>query len=302
MLDELRGLLVFAHVVDARSFSAAAKELGMTKSAVSKHVQQLEAQLGVQLLVRTTRKLSLTDVGERVHAASTSIRESAHAAREAATLHTGSVSGNLRITAPAVLGRTHLTALVTEFLERHPALSAELIFSDSFVDLVEERIDVALRVGRTRRDTSLVARRIADVPMLICAAPRYLAQRGRVRVPADLTQHEWVQHQPRPEPNRVTFHKGRRRASVQVQGRLSCDDGAAGVEAAIQGFGVVLGPDFELSDAVRTGRLVPLLTDWSLDHAVLSAVFPPRRHVSAKVRAFVDFVAERWKRPPWSLS
>src|SRR6476620_10753463 len=117
MLDELRGLLVFAHVVDARSFSSAAKQLGITKSAVSKHIQQLEERLGVQLMVRTTRQLSLTEVGQRVYAASTGIRDSAEIAREAASSHSGTITGTLRITAPAMLGRKHVVPVVTAFME-----------------------------------------------------------------------------------------------------------------------------------------------------------------------------------------
>src|SRR4051794_34177589 len=133
MLDELRGLLVFAHVVDGGSFSNAAKRLGITKSAVSKHIQQLEERLGVQLLVRTTRQLSLTDVGERVYAASAGIRDSLEVAQEAASSHAGTITGTLRITAPAILGRKHVIPLVTEFMERHPALSVQLTSTDSFV-------------------------------------------------------------------------------------------------------------------------------------------------------------------------
>ncbi len=300
MLDELRGLLVFAHVVDGRSFSSAAKRLGISKSAVSKQVQQLEERLGVQLLVRTTRQLALTEVGERVYAASVGIRDSAAVAQEAASSHAGTITGTLRITAPAMLGRTHVVPVVTEFMELHPGVAAHLALTDAFVDLVAERMDVALRVGRVA-DAGLVTRRLAKVPVLICAAPRYLERHGTPRTPAELSKLEWLHHLPSTDPNRVTLRKGRREVTVPVRGRLSSNDGAAGVRAVVAGFGVMAGPAFELSDEMRSGQLVRLLPDWNLDDLVVQAVFPARRHVSAKVRAFVDFIASRWAAAPWCL-
>jgi DNA-binding transcriptional LysR family regulator len=299
MLDDLRGLLVFAHVADAGSFSAAAQHLGITKSAVSKHVQQLEERLGVQLLIRTTRQLSLTEVGERVYAASVGIRESAETAREAASSHAGVVTGTLRVTAPSALGRKYLIPIVTTFMERHPGVSVELLLSDAFVDLVAERVDMAVRVDRALA-RGLVARRLAGVRMVPCASPHYLARRGSPRSPAELAALDWVLHIPSRAPNRVTFRKGRKQAVIELLGRLTCNDGAAGVQAAVNGFGVVLAPEFELSDEVRSGQLVPLLTDWRLEERAVHAVFPPRRHVSAKVRAFAQTLAEHWRVAPWA--
>ncbi|MFT3928290.1 MAG: LysR substrate-binding domain-containing protein [Myxococcales bacterium] len=301
MLDELRGLLVFAHVVDARSFSAAAKRLNITKSAVSKHIQQLEERLGVQLLVRTTRKLSLTEVGERVYAASVGIRDSAEIAQEAASSHAGTITGTLRLTAPSMLGRKYVVPVVTEFMERHPGLRVELLFTDAFVDLVAERIDVALRGGRLV-DPGLVARRLVRVPVPICASPRYLAQHGHPKTPLELAKHEWIHHLPSREPNRLTLHKGRRSVTINLEGRLTSNDGAASLQAAVSGFGIMAAPLFELSDEVRSKQLVPLLTDWRHDDVLVQAVFPPRRHVSAKVRGFVDFIAARWNKAPWALT
>ena len=291
---------MFAHVVDERSFSGAAKRLGITKSAVSKHVQQLEARLGVQLLVRTTRKLSLTEVGERVYAASVGVRDSAEIAEEAASSHAGTITGTLRITAPSMLGRRYVIPVVTAFLELHPGLSVDLVLTDAFVDLVAERIDVALRVGPLV-DPSLVARRLVKAPFLICAAPRYLARHGVPKTPLELAKLEWIRHAPSREPNRLTLHKGRRAVTIDVRGRLRTSDGAASVQAAVDGFGIMAGPEFELSEEVRSKQLVLLLTDWRVDDFLVQAVFPPRRHVSAKVRGFVDFIAARWSKAPWGL-
>ncbi len=298
MLEQLRGLVVFAEVVDAKSFARAADRLGMTRSAVSKHVAQLEAQLGVQLLSRTTRKLSLTEVGERVYAASSSVREGAELAREAAHVHVGAVEGTLRVTAPVGLGRNYLIPLADELMRLHPRLEIALILADAYVDLVEERIDVALRVGR-HVDSSLVSRRIGTMTMAFCAAPRYLAEHGTPKHPRDLAQHQVIRHLPRAGSEPIVMRNGRRTARIEVTGRLSCNDGHTSVAAAVQGLGVFVGPEFEFAPEVRAGRLARVLVGWTTDTMILHAVSPPRRHVSSKVRAFVDFVGERWRKPPW---
>jgi DNA-binding transcriptional LysR family regulator len=301
MFQDLRGLLVFAHVVDSKSFSGAAGRLGVTKSAVSKLVAGLEAHLGVQLLVRTTRKLALTEIGERVYASCSRLAEDVDAAQQAAATHRSVVVGHARVTAPAVLGRKYLVPLAVEFLADHPRVSLELDLGDRFLDLVEDRIDVAFRVGRRLTDSSLVARRLAEVRMLTCASPAYLARRGTPKKPADLAAHEWIAHGPGTERSHVVFHKGKVSVTVKRSGRFNCFDGAATVAAAAAGHGIVVAPEFELSDGVARGTLVPLLSGWELDRLFLSALFPPQRHVTTKVRAFVDFVADKWKAPPWRV-
>jgi DNA-binding transcriptional LysR family regulator len=301
ILQDLRGLLVFAHVVEALSFSKAAERLGVTKSAVSKQVAQLEAQLGVQLLSRTTRKLSLTDVGERVYTTSKELLQTLEAAREAAHHHGATMLGHLRVTAPAALGRSFVVPLATAFLTQHPQLSMEIVLGDAFVDLVMERIDVAVRVGRVV-DSTLVARRLGKVDLVLCASPAYLARHGTPTTPEELTHHEWLQHTPFVQEMQLELHKGRRRMSVPVRGRLNCNDGAGGVRAAVEGFGLVAAPAFELCDEVRSGKLVRLLADWQLPQIDIHIVFPPRRHVTSKVRVWADFLGEHLRDPPWRLS
>jgi len=305
MLDQLRGLVVFAEVVDGKSFARAAARLHITRSAVSKHVAQLESQLGVQLLSRTTRKLSLTEVGARVYAASSSVRDAAELAREAAHTHQGVVEGTLRVTAPVGLGRTYLVPLARELMARHPRLEVALLLSDSYLDLVEERIDVALRVARAHDsravDSTLVARSVAPVSIVLCAAPSYLAQHGTPTRPSELARHQFIRHLPSAEPGRLRLSKGKRDVEVTVAGRLTCNDGATSVEAALQGLGVISVPEFEVSDEVRAGRLRLVLVGWTTHGMSLLAVTPPRRHVSSKVRTFVDFVCERWQVPPWQI-
>lgn len=299
-LEELRGLVVFARLAEVMSFSKAAERLGMTRSAVSKHIANLESQLDTQLLVRTTRKISLTEAGERVLPMATQIAESMELSREAARGKEGAIAGHLRIAAPSQLGRSYLVELMARFLAEHRQVTAELVLGDAYVDLVTDRIDVALRVGRFV-DSSLVARRVAKVEALLCAAPSYLQRMGTPRTPADLDAHEFVNHVPSTMQNRITFHKAGRATTVRTGGRLSCNDGAAAVEAAVRGMAMMVAPAFELSEQVKSGALVRVLPSWSLGEFTLHAVSPPRRHVASKVRAFVDFVCQAWKVPPWSV-
>ncbi|HVU02335.1 MAG TPA: LysR family transcriptional regulator [Polyangiaceae bacterium] len=302
MIRDVRGLLAFAAVVESKSFSGAASRLGVTKSAVSKLVRGLEAELSVQLLVRTTRRLALTEVGERVYESCARLVQDLEGAEQAVATHRSVVIGHLRITAPVVVGRDYVLPLLAEFLSLHPQVTAELDLSDGYVDLLERRMDLAVRAGRTFVDSTLVTRRLADARFLVCGAPKYLARRGTPKVPTDLGAHDFVLHGGALEPARLTFHKGRSTTTVALHGRLACSDGAATVEAAVQGFGLVVAPEFEFGDHVSKKRLVVLFPDFRLERLTLSAVLPPHRHAPTKVRAFVDFVASRWQHPPWLTS
>jgi DNA-binding transcriptional LysR family regulator len=301
MLDALRGYYVFAHVAELRSFSRAAERLGLTRSAISKHVVQLESLLGVQLIVRTTRKLALTDAGERVYESCARMAAEVAAANEAAQGHGSLIAGKLRVTAPAALGSQYLVPLVGEFMQLHPALEIDLIFDDAYVDLLDERIDIALRVGG-RHEQSFVSRRLATVELWIVAGPAYLARVGAPRTAEDLTKHEWLVHAPGAQAartNKLNLRKGKRVVSVATRGRLSCNSGPSNLSAALAGLGLLLVPDFEVAHELRAGRLVRVLPSWQLEQRSLELVFPPRRHVLGRVRALTDFLATRFQTPPW---
>ncbi len=298
MLDELRGLVVFAELSESMSFTRAAERLGMTRSAVSKHIARLEQQLGAQLLTRTTRKLALTEAGERVRPLAAQMARSVELSREAAQCHVGGMVGHLRIAAPSELGRSYLTEFLTDFLAQHAQLSAELVLGDAYVDLVAERVDVALRAGPFN-DSTLLSRRITNVQMVLCAAPSYLARQGAPRAPGELREHDWIMHVPSSRRHRVTFEKGARTLVVQMHGRFHCNDGGAAVEACVRGFGVLVVPSFEVAQHVRAGRLVQLLPGWSVGQFTLHAVYPATRYVPLKLRSFLDAVALAWRNPPW---
>jgi DNA-binding transcriptional LysR family regulator len=302
MLDTLRGLYVFAHVAETLSFSRAAERLSITKSAVSKHVAQLEEQLGVQLLVRTTRKLVLTEAGERVYASSAQMAGEAQAAQEAAHQSSSRVAGTLRITAPSALARIYLMPLIRDFCVLHPDIAIELVVGDAFVDLIAERVDVALRIGG-RADASLVSRRVSPVELLLVASPAYLAAHKEPRTPADLKEHEWLVHAPLVNSvTRVKMTRGKRTERVEGRGRIYCNDGPTNIAGALAGLGILVVPDFEVAHEVHAGSLVRLLPGWRMQEAALHLVFPPRKHVLARVRAFSDFIIERFADPPWSCA
>jgi DNA-binding transcriptional LysR family regulator len=302
MLDTLRGLYVFAHVAETQSFSRAAERLSITKSAVSKHVAQLEAQLGVQLIVRSTRKLVLTEAGERVYASSAQMAGEAQAAQEAAHQHSSKIAGTLRITAPAALARIYLMPLIRDFIARYPDIAIELVVSDAFVDLVAERVDVALRIGG-RSDASLVSRRVSPVELLLVASPEYLKAHGAPKAPSDLAKHEWLVHAPTVNSvSRVKLTNGKRTETIDGRGRVYCNDGPTNIAGALAGLGILAVPDFEVAHEVHSGSLVRLLPGWRMADIALHLVFPPRKHVLARVRAFADFVVERFADPPWSCT
>jgi DNA-binding transcriptional LysR family regulator len=301
-LDSLRGLYVFAHVAQTLSFSRAAELLNITKSAVSKHVAQLEQQLGVQLIVRTTRRLVLTEAGERVQASTERMASDVEAAQDAALAHSSRIAGTLRVTAPAALGRNYLMPVVQAFIERHPDVRFELLIGDDYVDLMAERIDVALRVGKLS-ESSFISRRIARVEIFVVAAPRYLERHSAPRTPHDLDGHEWVMHGlAGDQHNRTTLRRGKRSVTLQMRGRVACNDGPTNLAGCVAGLGALVVPDFEVAGDIHSGALVRLLPGWRADDVALHLVFPPRRHVLARVRAFADFVAERFRDPPWSCA
>lgn len=299
-LDSLRGFYVFAHVAETQSFSRAAERLGITKSAVSKHVAQLEEQLGVQLIVRSTRRLALTEAGERVYASSAQMAGEAQAAQEAANQHSSKIAGTLRITAPAALARIYLMPLIRDFAALHPDVSIELMVSDAFVDLVAERVDVALRIGG-RTDNSLITRRVSPVELLLVASPEYLRTHKAPRQPSDLLDHEWLVHAPTVNSvSRVKLSNGKRTETIEGRGRIYCQDGPTNIAGAIAGLGILAVPDFEVAHEVHSGALVQVLSGWRMEAMALHLVFPPRKHVLARVRAFADFIVERFTDPPWS--
>lgn len=288
MIDHLSAMAVFARVVDAGGFSRAAESLGISKSAVSKQVSRLEDRFGTRLLNRTTRRLSLTEAGERVLEHSRRAVAEFEAAEAEVGAHRDTPSGLLRVSAGVSFGQSELAPRLAGFLAGCPDLSIDLVLNDRRVDLVEEGYDVALRIG-VLQDSSMMARRIASVRSLTAAAPDYLAARGRPSVPADLAVHDCLGYSYLNGGGLWTFDGPSGQTRHRFTPRLMSNNGTALAAAAERGLGVVQMPSFIIGAAVRAGRLQEVLADHRKPDVGLYAVYPAGRPLAAKVRAFIDF-------------
>jgi DNA-binding transcriptional LysR family regulator len=293
-MDDLRRMAVFFHVVETQSFSGAAKRLGIAKSAVSRHIALLEQSTGVRLLNRTTRRLSLTDAGEAYYQSCARIVAEA----ETATARIGQLQeeprGTLRVASPISLGSLFIAPLVAEFIQRYPGLNIELLLDDKIVDMVEESIDVSIRVGWLR-DSNFITRKLGEWSRFLCAAPSYIARHGRPETPTQLAQHEWIIFTLLPTPCRWTFSKNKREETVVVKGRLRSNSGDAVRALLLEGAGITVLSSFLVGDDIKAGRLEHLLPDYNCGGAGMYAVYQDRHHQEAKVRLFIDFVDRRFK-------
>jgi len=290
---DLDRLVTFEAVARTGSFTTAARELGRPKSSISRGVARLEASLGVQLLFRTTRRVSLTAAGTALFDRLTPILASIRTALAAVPEREEQPSGTLRVTAPVDLGVLFLAEVVARYIARYPAVSVDLHLTGRVVDLVAEGFDVALRVSSRLEDSTLVVRKVAALPMRIYGAPAYLARRGTPRTEADLADHEWVVFRSGPQKLRVA--PGRSPASFGASGRIVCDDLLFVRDAARTGCGLALLPAFVAEPDVAAGALVRVLPRYERAAGVLHVVTPAARHVPRKVTAFRDLVLEHVK-------
>ncbi len=290
-------MLVFTQVVAEGSFTAAARALGMPKSTVSRRVSELEKRLGARLLHRTTRKLSLTDVGREYHARAARIVEQLQEAEALVQETQAEPTGTLKLTAPADLAMEFLSGLLSEFTARYPKVSIMLDLSQRLVDMVEEGFDLALRAG-TMRDSSLVARRITRGRSHLFASPEYIGCRGEPKTLDELGDHDSVlmgKHLS------TTWRLLRRKRlyDVRVSGRIVATEYPFVRHAAIDGMGVALLPDRMVAPDVAAGRLCKVLPEYTTEEFGLWIVYPSARHLPAKARVFIDFVSERMGDATW---
>jgi DNA-binding transcriptional LysR family regulator len=299
-MDKFEDLQAFVAVVEAGSFTAAAERLDTAKSAVSRRVSALEERLGVQLLRRTTRTLNLTDTGRSFYEHSARILADLEEAESAAQQEHGELRGTLRVALPMSFGVRHMCKPIAAFSKRHPKIRFDLDFNDRRVDLIEEGVDLAVRIGHLR-DSSLIARRLFDVRTVVCASPHYLAVRGEPKTPQDLHDHDCLVYSNLPEPDvwRCQDKQGQRH-QVELTPVMHASSGDFLANASAHGLGVVIQPTFIAAEAIRRGNLVPILRDFEWPVSPAFAVYPPTRHLSYRVRAFIDFLVERFAgTPPW---
>lgn len=291
-MEDLERMAIFARVVEEKSFSAAARRLNLSKSRVSKHITQLEKSIGSRLLNRTTRALSLTEAGTIFYEHCARIVEELEEAKLAVSLLQSVPRGILRVSVPVAFGRLHVASAFPEFLAAHPDLKIDMDTTDRFVDLAEEGYDVVVRiVGQP--PPNVVARKLAPVNRKICATPEYFARHGVPQSPQDLEKHNCLTYtyfNPQ-DPWRLRGPEGD--ISVRASGDLRVNDDDALSEAVLRGLGIALLPTFIIGKALQTGRLQSVLSDYVPVERHIYAIYLPNRHLSAKVRAFIDFFLER---------
>jgi len=283
----------FVRVVERGSFAAAATDLGLTPSALSKLVTRIEDRLGVRLLTRTTRKLALTDEGELFVARSREILASIEAAEAEVTAASEKPRGHLRISVGTALAKQILRPALPVFLGRYPDISVELNVSDRQIDLVADQIDVAIRSGALG-DSTLVARKLSEATRVICASPLYLKRHGTPRVPADLLRHNCLTL-PGPQWLQWPFHTHEGINRLAVSGSFTSDSADLLLDMAIAGFGIARLADFMVARALLEGSLVPLLNDSQMPEPFpIHALTVPGRHRAPRIRAFIDFLVEQF--------
>ncbi len=292
-LDDIRALV---EVLETGGFSSAAGRLGVSKSIVSRRVSRLEADLGTRLVTRTTRGIAATEAGQEFRARAARILRDLEEAQDAVARHGGEIVGCLRVSLPLSFGIRHVAPLLAELAMRHPRLEIEASFSDRLVDLIGERLDAAVRIGQLR-DSSLVARQIAPARTVIVASPAYLARHGRPATPAELAGHQCLIYTAAATAE-WRFQVGRRWVAVRPEGRLRSDSGDALLEAAVAGLGIGAFPTFLAGEAIRSGRLEPLLLDFPTPEYGIHVVRPPGAHVPGKLRVFIDLLAAHFSGDP----
>ena len=296
-LDPLHGVLAFLAVARRESFTAAAQELGLTRSTISAQVADLEARLGLRLFHRSTRLVRLTAAGEAYRNTLGDIEQRVDRAERAAKAEYSAPEGRLRVTAPPDLAQRFLVPWVAEFLADHAAIRIELDLSNEAHNLIEQKFDLAIR-GTLAVEPNLITRRLGSSPLVTCARPEYLANRGTPKEPLDLVGHDLL-HFSRLRRGRVwTMVNGSRRVEVPILPKLELNEGWALRAAALEGAGICQLPAFVVGDALRSGALVRILEDWDPGEVPLHAVYPDNRLIAERVRAFVKFIAGKAKGEP----
>ncbi len=303
-MDRADDIGLFLRVLDLGSISAAARTLDISVAVASQRLQRLEKQLGVRLLHRTTRRLHATAEGTLLAKRGRALVEDLEALTSELRQTGDQVSGTLRMTASASFGRQYLSPLLPEFLARHPRVRISVDLSDVMRDMVSSGFDLAIRIGALE-DSTLVARKLAPNRRVLCASPAYLAEHGTPAAPADLAAHECLLlagSQGRQDLWRMTDHNGRE-VAVHVNGRFESNYGEVLRDACVAGLGIALHSAWHVSDDLRGGRLRQVLPHYRLADSGIYALMPQRRLVPMRVRAFVDFLAEKFgETPPWERS
>lgn len=290
-MDKFQEITTFTAVVDAGSFVKAADRLNMSKAAVSRHLVDLETRLGIRLLHRTTRKLSLTEEGELFYQRCKEILEAIESAENEITSHTDDVSGHIRINAPFSFGIRKLAPLWGIFHQKYPKVTLDVVLSDRLVDVVDEGYDVAIRIAALSSST-MVSKKLTDTRIVLCASPEYLKKHGTPTKPADLVNHQVINYSYWAGKEEWSFDGPKGKESVHIKPFMQTNNGDTCLVAAIAHQGIVLQPSFIVGDAIRAGDLVEIMPKYKSIELGIYAIFPTRKHIAPKVRVLIDFLVE----------
>jgi DNA-binding transcriptional LysR family regulator len=294
-MDRLTEMEAFATVVDQGGFTDAAKKMGISKSAVSKHVSSLETRLGARLLNRTTRRVSPTEIGLAYYDRARRVLNDAGEADALVTAMQSAPSGLLRVSVATDFGVNHLSPALGSFLHEYPDITVNMVLNNRYVELISEGFDLAVRIGELE-DSSLRARKLAETQKMMIASPKYFEEYGRPEKIDDLNEHKLLHYSNQASGNvwKLTAPSGEKR-QVRSAGWLTVNDGQSLLNAAINGLGIAFLPSFLYADALRAGLLEPAIKDLPVETQGIYAVYPPGRYTQPKVRAFIDFLVEQYK-------
>ncbi|MEZ5584715.1 MAG: LysR substrate-binding domain-containing protein [Candidatus Competibacteraceae bacterium] len=299
-MDQFLTIRAFTKVVEAGGFAAAAREMGISRSVVNKYVVTLENELGVQLLRRSSRQVSPTEAGLAFYDRANSILNELQEAIAAVTQLQEQPRGNLRINAPMTFGILHISPLLADFMARYPDVHVELVLNDRLIDPIEEGFDITVRIAELSSSTSLITREIAPVRRVLCASPAYLAVHGKPQEPRELREHRCLHYGYQETVNQWKFAGPDGVQSVHINCVMWSNNGESLKQVALRDQGLTLLPTFIVGDDLHHGRLCTVLNDYRPADLTLCAVYPRHRHLSAKVRLFVEFLIERFgARPDW---
>ncbi|MEI7337683.1 LysR family transcriptional regulator [Pectobacterium carotovorum] len=300
-LNRIGDIAAFVAAVDSGSYTRAALSVGISRSAIGKSITRLEAQLGVRLLNRTTRQLSLTDEGRIMYDRCKQILEDLEEVDATMARRREKPTGTLRLTAPLSLGQRHILPVIDRFLKKWPDLRADIVFTDHYVDLIEEGFDIAIRIGEPKNDTRILTRTIGTQHMVTCVSPEYLSLRGVPIVPEDLSRHDTIFFRSAEKRRTWRYQTPEGYYLYDGPGRMDIDSSEAMLSSAIAGFGIIQLPDYLAFHSLKKGELTAILTDFKVEPEPVRIMYPSKRHLSPRIRGFVDMIADDWinNGEPW---
>lgn len=287
-MDRFTELEVFTKIADEASLTRAAEILGLSVSGVSRCLTSLEARLGVRLVQRTTRQLSLTAEGERFAHNARDILMSLQTAEDSVSLVSAEPLGTLRVGASLSFTLLHLLPVIQMFKQDHPRVRVDLQVSNRYYDIIENGLDLAIRTRRMEMDSSVTIRKLAELPRLLAASPDYLARFGVPRCPEDLERHAMLLYTLSNDWDHLTFARNGETKRVTVSAEVTCNDGQVLLKSALNGMGILVQPAYIIKDDLIAGRLVPVLAEWTLQPLIMNVAFPTRTHLPARTRLFID--------------